>query len=360
MTAPAVTETAPAPRNAVAEAISNFKATPVVVAPVTEVAPAIDPNAPPEVDPNAPVEEVVETTEETVEEFVEKVVLPGRRPGEVDMEIEITDPVIADRLRQQQNGYERKSESLARLHHANQMIGEAKEFKASLQIDPIGVVTESLDIESQGLLFLRQLANPALWEKLGPTVIDVLSDETGQKLELLRAKLEVEARNLRDQRTEQIAEQRRVDQNTKAIEMSVDAIIPPNLSAEQRKLWRQDAFTELSNYAARTQVNFIHPQDVPHLLAARLRAHGSAPEHAAAAIQQAFTRPDRRPSGSPAASAPPTGEQFVQKARARLAASAAAPTGAGAPTAAAPTIPKNVGTKDAINAFRASRGIPQK
>lgn len=357
MTAPAVTETAPAPRNAVAEAISNFKATPVPVAPVAEVAPTIDPDAPVEevaVDPDAP--EVVET----VEEIVEKVVLPGRRPGDADMEIEITDPVIAERLGQMVNGYERKSESVARLHHANSLIDQAKEFQASIAVDPAGVVLEQLDEESQGYLLLRQLTNPTLWEKLGPTIITMLSDETGREMELMRAKLEAESHRLREKKTAEITERRAADRNTRAVQMAVDAIIPPNLNADQRKLWRQDALSEIAALVERNRLTELHPADIPMILAARLRAQGIAPEHASASIQQAFTRSNPRPSGSPTASAPPTGEQFVQKARARLAASAAAPTGAGAPTAAAPTIPKNVGTKDAINAFRASRGIPLK
>lgn len=319
-----------------------------------------DPNSPPleGEDPDAPP---VEGEDPDAVEW-EKIPLPGRRPGEPDLMLEIdpSDTETIQRVQQMVNGYERKRDSEARLDHAYKMMDEARQFQAMIQIDPVSVVEQTLDPERQSHLALRILSNPQMWQTLAPTLQAMLSDENARSV--VAAHLEAESYKLKERAQQEVKETQFAERNARDIRRAIDALCPATLPAAQRELWREDALRSVTQYVTQHNLQRLHPMDLPVVLAARLRAMGMDPQQGAALLQQTFTGQSGRPGGSPTPTPrpQPTAASFQRASAARRGAAAAAPGGAGAPTAAMPKPPANMGVKDAANWARQQRGLPTK
>lgn len=292
----------------------------------------------------------------------EKIPLPGRRPGEPDLMLEIdpSDTETIQRVQQMVNGYERKRDSEARLEYAHKMMDEAREFQAMVQIDPVSVVERTLDPERQSHLALRILSNPEMFQTLAPTLKAMLTDENARSV--VAAHLEAESYKLKERAQQEVRETQFAERNARDIRRAIDALCPATLPAAQRELWRQDALNSVTQYVTQHNLRQLHPMDLPVVLAARLRAMGMDPQQGAALLQQTFTGKSARPGGSPAPTnrPQPTAENFQRASSARRAAAAAAPGGAGAPTAQMPKPPANMGVKEAANWARQQRGLPTK
>lgn len=378
-TAPAV-ESAPAPESgrvdALALAVEARKAAlnnPEPVKPLATPGVTTLPTPEPEVDPNAPeVEpETVDPNAPPVEPEVELITLPGRRPGDEDLAVEITDPAVANRFREVLNAYERKTDSTARFAEANAMIEEAHTFQTLVKIDPAGMVQETLDPNTQAYLALNLLTQPEMWDRLAPTVaallgisLDMLTDEhqkmARQNLREVQLEMRDQRTKLKEEAERAATEWKQATRNARDIEKALTVMVPQTLKGDQRSLWVQDQKQALREYVNRTGAAVIYPGDIPTILSGRLRAHGVDPVQASMAIQQLFTRQPKAPAAVAAAPAQANGEKIVQAAQARRAASAAAPTGIGSPPAALPKMPKGLGLKDALNFQRERLGIAPK
>lgn len=318
-----------------------------------------DPTAPGEPDPNAPpVEgEPPVDAEPPVEPIV--VALPGRRPGDPDMEIEVSDPQVAERIQNALRSYERKADSTARYQAAERLRQEADEFLTMVQINPTQVVADRLSPERQAYLALQLLTSDQLWPALEPHVAGLLNDDSGQTRRLIVAELRAEGLRLQQQAAQQIEGQRAADRNAGQVRRAIEAIVPPSLTGGQRDAWAQDALAAVAQYVEQHNLQSLHPMDLPMVLAGRLRAWNTDPQAAAAHLHATMTGRRNAPSGEPAPSRPaaPTGPQLVRAAAMRREAAAAAPAGGHAPPAQAPQMPATAKVEDAINFRRAQLGL---
>ena len=132
-------EAPPAPAPVALDAYGN--PLPVEGAPTEEPpAPELDAYGNPiEVEPTPDGETPPEPAPLPVDESL-LITVPGRRPGEQDLELEVSDPMIAERLRQQRNGYMRGEEARAMRQEADQVISEFEEVRAHIAVDPIAFV----------------------------------------------------------------------------------------------------------------------------------------------------------------------------------------------------------------------------
>lgn len=355
--APAEPTAPAAPVNAIQAAADAARArmTPEPVSTASLETPPPESLEPVEVDPNAPIPEG-EQPPEVPEVPLDTVELPGRRPGDPDLAIEVDDPIVANRLREMMNSYERKTESEARFESANQMMAQVQEREAMMTVDPMGWAESTLDPSRQMHLALRIFSKHT--DALMPVMQAIVSDPS--KLSEMSATLEAESYRLKEAAQQEIAQTRQATRNAGDIVRGVEALIPANLNGAQREQWRRDALAEVQATVARQNLQMLHPYDLPLVLANRLRAYQVDPQMASAALTQTFTRQPSSAPSQPRPSVEPNGEQLRKAANARRAASAAAPTGAGAPTAQLPKPPAGAGIREAANHLRALKGLRPK
>lgn len=322
--------------------------------PVAEPAPPTPPETP------EPAPETVPDVEPGPEPIV--VALPARRPGEQDVEIETSDPVVADRLRNMLRSYERKADSTRRYEEAHAIRQEAEEFQTMVATNPAHVVQQTLDPERQRYLALSLLTSDEHWGGLSETLVAMLSDQSGNTMRVIRAELQAEGLRLQQEAQTQIQGRRAADRNAKLVDRSLDAIIPASLTGPQREAWKRDAMNELASYASQHNLQSLDPLHLPMLLQHRLRAWNTDPQQAAQQLYATLTGRQGAPSGQPASGsppAPPTGPQLVRAAASRRAAAAAAPSGAVSPPAQVAQMPKDIKTVNgAIEYRRQQLGLP--
>jgi len=272
------------------------------------------------------------------------VSLPARNEGEEEVEIEVTDPKVAERLRQLKNSAMRGDEAREVLTQAQRDREQVEEFEDMLAADPGGVVIGALkdDPATMKHLTMYLLTRPDVWAAVKDQVA-ALSDP--QKFENIQLRAENERHQLAQNFTEVAQERRAVQQNYMEIQQTVALILPPEMSEAQRGVFFSDALRDIAAYAERNRQLTVNPRDIPIILAARMTASGIDPVKAAHRVATgAGAAGKNRGSGNgtrdgkpaskgaaPPAKAPQrTGAQMVEGAQRRRVAAAIPGAGAGA------------------------------
>src|SRR5690606_29315230 len=102
------------------------------------------------------------------------------------------------------------------------------------------------------------------------TLHALLTDQ--HALSVVRANLKAQSYELAEQSKREVQIERAQERNLRDLRRTVEALTPPGLTAEQRRVWRADALSDLGTFAERNNLRIIHPEDVPVALAHRLRA----------------------------------------------------------------------------------------
>jgi hypothetical protein len=272
------------------------------------------------------------------------VALPARNEGEEDVEIEVTDPKVAERLRQLKNSAMRGEEVRSVLDEARSAREQVEEFEDMLAADPGGVVIGALkdDPATMKHLTMYLLTRPEVWEAVKDQVA-ALSDP--QKFENLQLRAQNERHELAQNFQEVASERRAVQQNYQDIQSTVALIMPPEMAEAQKGVFFSDALRDIAAYAERNRQLTVNPRDIPIILAARMTASGIDPVKAAHRVATGAgaagknrgsgngTR-DGKPAPSGAATrekAPQrTGAQMVEGSQRRRVAAAIPGAGAGA------------------------------
>lgn len=282
--------------------------------------------------------------------------LPGRGEGE-ELEIEVSDPETAERLRQVANDGMRRAEFNRRIGEVEQGRAELREVEELIQQDPVGFVTERLDASLREQVTTALLADPEIYERVAETLTGW--DEDPSRRDADRYRIRAEQAERRDKlRTEQ-AEGRAVREHAHAVAAAVRELIPDDADDRTARDFYADAIGDLQRAARERDVA---PADVPALLERRLRLYGLpatardslTAEHAPSA-GDAAARPGGRKAPDPAsraATARATGKRFRQASARRRQVAATAPAGAGAPPLQQARAPKGTGVKGAVEHAR--------
>jgi hypothetical protein len=324
----------------------------------------VDPNAAPvaaaPVDPNAPPVAAGEAPPEVM-----RMTIPGRRPGDPDRVYETDDTELYQDWQRLSNGYMRGEESQQFVaQHQQQMERERQDYqelRELVTLDPINFVRQHLNQEDAVEIGLGLLLQENLWPAILPTLQAMVANP--QAAIVARSRLEADAYRRRDTALGRVQQQRQANEQAQVLFRVVGQMLPSDMPAPQRAQLEQVMRQDLAQYSGRFGFNAIPPEDVPAILASRLRSAGIDPVQAAARLSapQAAPSPGNgaRP-GIPLASAqqaPPDGQQYVQRAAVRQVAAAAAPQGAGAPVSQMPQLPKGARIKDAANLLRQQHGL---
>lgn len=335
-----------------ADATAKAAAAPVVdpaaapvVDPAVPVVPVADPAVAPVVDPAAPV---VPTGDESVGIPVE-IAVAGRDDPFV---MEVSDQDTADIITDLQRRATRGDQARAIRDEASRMRDETEDFRFVVELDPAGVLQESVtDPRDQAHLakFLISrpgiLSNPEVREFIEQALEDTpeRAKERGELMELERLKRRDTIRDHVERRQGQRQEIREI---AGTIHKSIESLAPDGMSHEARELLYEDVTADV-DAVRRTSRGKFDSRTVPGIIQRRFKLLGIASRGTAPVAPKEPAAPAARPS-APAAAAPkaavPTAIQAKTAAELRAAAlarqdAATATPGRGSEVSRIPTPP---------------------
>lgn len=287
-----------------------------------------------------------------------KVVLPGRadpgngRGAEADLEIEVADPAIAERLGRLKNDGLRRKQYEDRLATLNQRQAELDEVDQHLETDPVGFAIRHMTPERQ-LDVARALLLEHL-DTLAPEIEGFLDNPADRQ----RARVE-----LRDRQTatgDRLTQARQARATAQRIMSAVEALIPESADPADAEEFLFESRQYLATLAQQDRSR-LTPETVPQLLARRIQRFGfdaartpapparpaaparngappasPTPATARPVSDRARTIADRRPAAADAAASQ---RQIRTTQVRRAAATRVAPAGVGAAAAQVPVLP---------------------
>lgn len=327
-------------------AVATEPAAPVEAVPPVEGEPI------PEVVADAPAEEAQPEPETTPEEpppvEAKVVALPSSRPEEPDFELEVSDPVAHERLTQLVNMAKRTEEVFAEKREAELIRQEAQAMTDQLEVNPLGMIEDSLPPMDRAGLVCHLLADrdtlEAAKEKLEMLLDPTENPKAVAALLQLRRQHEEEARG-------QIALKKTVREYDAETQRLIDQVlIPDGLNDEQLHYYKIDARADIKRAIHASRNGLVEPREVPRLLAPRLRALGMTDEQIVARLQ-AHTRGERQPRRVTAAPVKPQAKPAATPTPPKLPSPRpiiSAGAGLGAPQPSTTQIPKGTKLEDAI------------
>lgn len=303
-----------------------------------------------------------------------KIALPGLTDrGEQELEIEIDDPQIVERLNRLKSEAGRARALQKKQGDVDAQAAELAELDAYLEHDPVGFMVSRVKPELR-----EQVARALLLEHfdaLVPLIAEFQADPTA------RAETRLALRDEMDKTRGQMAQATQMRQHAIACVRAAEAMIPESADDDSAQAFLADARADLARLANAGQQ--VTPQTVPQLLARRASLYGftqtsrgtgdAAP--AAGATPPARSAPAAAPVARPVsdrardiASRQPTREEAAQR-QARIrqvqtqraAAGRVAPAGAGAAPVQTPVLPPEAKTdiKSASRYLRRNGKLPE-
>ncbi len=296
----------------------------------------------------APPEAVAPPTPEKGEKAAtppsaKKIVLPGETDrGEEDVEVEIDDPVIAERLERLRNqGMRRRAydEAMAEVTTSR---AELAALEEQLSIDPVGFAINRMTPERQ-----LEVARALILEHF-----DALSEDINEIAEdpAKRHERRVALRDDMQRSSDQLSETRARQQHAAACMRSAESLAPEGTDRATIDLFLADAEQDLIRAARAGKP--VTPETVPQILAARAKLYRfGEPGSKTAATNGNGTSDTPAPGSarpvSDRAKAIADRKKDVTEQQARIrrvqtlrrSAAAIAPPGVGAATVSAPVIP---------------------
>lgn len=296
-----------------------------------------------------------EEAEPTVEEAAVRVTLPGdTQRDEEDLDIEVTDPAIAERLARLKNDGMRRNEFQRRIGEVATRESKLKEVEVSMATNPVGFmldrITPARQIEVARALMAQH------FEALAPDIEKFWYDESERKLALADIKEStIEARRTTESEVQYQAQIQQVIQ-------TVQGLIPDTANDADAEEFLRDSLLHLEALS-RERKAVVNPAEVPTLLTSRLTRYGfpktgtPAPAKTAPSVTPVAPSPAAprvavaRPVGEDAkaiadrAKAAQQRQKIVRAQRANAA--AVAPAGAGAMPVERPKPPKGADVKAA-------------
>lgn len=287
------------------------------------------------------------------------VVIPAFREGQEAIEIEMSDPDTAERVRAAVRGGLRRDQFHRAMQDVEQRDEELRQLEDEIGVDPVNFIFERIQNRDHRVALARQLvADPAVFEALK----DELANWSGDDRERRAASstLETDRLRKRDDWREEVDARGAARRAARDIRAAVDRMIPETMEDETAAMLKDDLLRDARDIQAQTR-RALRPADLPGILARRLKQYGVDPAVAARAITADDLPPIRSASArrpaAPAARRPDeaaarsTGQQFVKAGEAKRRAAAVPGVGAGSP-AAGPRFPQGQSVKQRIGTLR--------
>jgi hypothetical protein len=205
--------------------------------------------------------------------------IPGRREGET-VQLEVSDPELAERLKQLANDGMRRKEFNTQAAALRDKGAEIKQFTDRLATDPAGLILEKATPETREMI-VRDilLSDAALLSKVLDQFNEIDRDENARVA--ATAQMERDAA-IRARDADRLATQNDVyQQSANEIMGAVEALIPEDASDDRVEAFMEDAIGFLEFKASKEGPDVVNPANIKNLLETRLRLHGitgSAPD----------------------------------------------------------------------------------
>ena len=250
----------------------------------------------------------VEGEEEKEEEEEEEkkpitVSVPGRHPNSEDIELEVEDEEIAERLAHLKSGFMRGEEvrerELQMTASENAMEGLSLQF----EVDPAGFVIEFTDKDELPQVALSLLTIPAVWEKISAQV-DKLFSDTGE-LRTLQAEMKAARLEAKDKLQTRAAQRKENADNGRKLGEAIDLMVPESIDGTKREQLITDLTRDTTDHISRNKLEKLDVKDLVTILAGRLETNGIDPLEARKAIQDGsrsrgkITTKKKRPEKKP-------------------------------------------------------------
>lgn len=293
---------------------------------------------------------------------VEVVTLKARN-GE-DLEIEVTDPLVAETLRAAQRDGMRGDEYRKKMAVVEEHLAEKRAFERMLETNPDAVIFNALPEDKQVSLAVSLVAK--YWDQIAPRLVAFDQNPVERVTEAMQTQV-----RLRDQQ-QQFERMTASERYAVQLEAATRALIPDHVDDAKADQFLADAGMDLGRAMQQRNGAQIPLAELQTILAPRLALYGfNQPTPAAPNSSTPVTppAPPRRPVARPVASQPrsaqaaapaqPTkttvsdpGAAVRRAVTAQRVAAAVPPAGAGAATIRAPLVPANSTIEQASQKLR--------
>lgn len=307
---------------------------------------------------------------EEAEEEVFVLAVPGRQPGDPDIEIELEglDADQREAFQRMRNGYMRKEQLHQERAAFEKRAAAVDEFVVRLEHDPLNVVMAELEADTRVELARHLLADEAVYGK----VIDEIAqwDRNPDKRAAAQAELRLARREAADAADRSIGETRAARESVQVIRSAVTSLIPEGMGEDEARGFWESAMYDLQRHANENKLNRMSAEQVVDVLdkSGAFRRYGISRADAERTVASLNATPTETPARARAkprpseeadreAKARTAGERLRSRA-ARRRVAATTPRGAGSPPARL-QMPKGQGVEERAEWFlknRAGRG----
>ena len=210
------------------------------------------------------------------------VSVPGRQPEDEDIEIEVEDQELAERIAHLKSGFLRGEEVRQRMVQIEASEDAMEELSESFEVDPAAFVMKYTDDENLPAVVMSLLTDGNVWDTLKAQIDKLFSDPQ----ELRTAQAESKAARLEAAQKLTIRiQQRKENQETGGkLRDAIDLMVPESMSENVREQLIADLTRDTSDHITRNKLVKLDVKDLVPILAARLESSGIDPLDARKAV----------------------------------------------------------------------------
>ena len=261
------------------------------------------------------------------------VKVPGRQPGDEDIELEVEDQELAERIAHLKSGFMRGEEIRERMVQVDASEDAMEELSESFEVDPAAFVMKYTDEENLPAVVMSLLTDGNVWDTLKAQIDKLFSNP--QELRTAQAESKSARLEAAQKLTTRI-KQRKENQETGAkLRDAIDLMVPETMKEKAREILIADLTRDTSDHITRNKLVGLDVKDLVPILAERLESSGIDPLDARKAILNGSRSRGKITTKKGPKKKPKTGQELA-KASAKRKKVAAAP---GPGKRAAPTQP---------------------
>ena len=261
------------------------------------------------------------------------VKVPGRQPDDEDIEIEVDDQELAERINHLKNGFMRGEEVRTRTIQLDASEDAMEEISESFEVDPAAFVLKYTDDDQLPAVVMSLLSEKGVWDNLKPQIDRLFADPN----ELRTVQAESKAARLESAQklTKRIENRKANAKNSEELRDAIDLMVPEKMAEKTRDQLIADLTRDTVEHISRNKLGSLDVKDLVTILASRLETSGIDPLEARKAIQNGSRSRGKISTKKGPKKKPKSGHELV-KASAKRKRVAAAP---GPGKKAAPTQP---------------------
>lgn len=210
--------------------------------------------------------------------------LPGRHPGDPDVEIEVEDQALAERINQLRNNGMRREQFETAMVEIQAAQDELAGIEEEFTIDPAGFVLNNLEGDTIPTVALALLTEPKVWDSLKSTLEKLFDDP--KELRTLQAEAKAARLETKDKLKEAATARKQQTENARQITNAIDLMVPETLVDSRRQALIKDLTRDIREHIERNKLQKLDAKDLPTIVADRLQLNGIDPLDARKAIKQ--------------------------------------------------------------------------